>query len=388
MIAYVLPTRNRADHLARTLRALGELPRHAAEVIVVDNAGVPPASAPLELPNGLPVSLMLRARNEGAAARNAGVRIADPSSRWIVMLDDDSYPVDAGLLGVLEEQPADVGAVMADIRLAKRDERGAVMENVAWNDLKREHGGLPEVFIGCGVAIRREAWEAATLNGKPGYDHRFGYYVEEYDLSARLMRAGYRVVMDDRFRVLHEKTSNGRNMDLILRRLVRNNSWVMQRYAPSAVRRSEVWRQIRRYGAIAVKERAEIGYVSGLMELAWTISSQPRMEMDAGTGGLWERFTGKAACREALTAAWMASRFGTAAVVAPGKNEHVIRETLAEMGVRVVSELAEAERLVIGTLSPGPAMDAFGGLRDDPRALLPLGQSQSTAKHRIGRSAA
>lgn len=337
-LAYVLPTRDRPETLARTIAGLERLPRHDAQVVVVDNASRTPPKLPIELANGLPVTLLMRDTNEGAAARNAGARAADPSCEWIVMLDDDSHPMHAGHLAALSDALPDVGAVQAEIFLPDVKER-------------HEAGGLPEVFIGCGVAIRREAFLATG-----GYDPSFNYYVEEYDLAAKLMLAGMRITFDRRFGVVHEKTQAGRDMDVILRRLVRNNAWVMQRYSPRSERAREVRRTIARYGRIAIKERAELGYARGLLDLAGTYFSQPRREMPRD---MWDRFTGKAAAREALAAAHAARPFASAAIVDAGKNEHIVRETLGEMGVRIAAREEDADALVIGTLSPGPALDAL-----------------------------
>jgi GT2 family glycosyltransferase len=362
--------------LARTLAALASLPAHDAEVIVVDNAGTPPAMAPATLANGTPTRVVRRPTNEGAAGRNAGVAASEPSSEWIVMLDDDSHPLNVRFLDALREQPADVVGVCAEIMLPSRGELGPV----------REAGGLPEVPIGCGVAYRRGAYLAASVPGvagTSGYDPRFGFYAEEYDLAARLMRAGGRIVLDRRFRVLHEKTPAGRSMDTILRRLVRNNAWVMRRYAPDAVRSEEVNRALARYARIAWKERATLGYVAGCAELLGTMMRQPRLEMD---GAIWDRFTGKCACRRSLLRAWGERRFASAAIIGPGKNEHVVREVLAEMGVAIVDPAQSADALVIGTLSPGPALDAYEAMRVDARLVAPWAASGGLASSLTGES--
>jgi len=364
-LAYVLPTRDRPQTLARTIAGLAALPWHDAQVIVVDNASRVPPKLPVELENGLPVTLLLRDTNEGAAARNAGVAASDPSCGWIVMLDDDSHPLHAGVLDALRDAPSDVGAVQAEIFLP----RGTGILPV------HESGGLPEVFIGCGVAIRRSAFLSAG-----GYDPTFNYYAEEYDLAAKLMLAGFRITLDRRFQVLHEKTQAGRDMDLILRRLVRNNSWVMRRYAPRGERAREVRRTIARYGRIATKERAEIGYARGLMDLAATYFSQPRREMPPD---IWDRFTGKVAAREALGAAHAARRFDKTAIVGRGKNDHIICEVLAELGVRIAKDEDAADVEVIGTLSPGPVLDALA--RRSATSATPTDALRTIAPLDLGR---
>lgn len=379
-VSYIIPTRNRPDCLARTLTALGTLPPHAAEVIVVDNASEPPASVPFELPNGLSVTLLLRSRNDGAAARNSAARAADPSSQWLVMLDDDSHPLNLNHLQALQDQPTDVAALCAEIFLPPRPsalstQHSALPPTGHWalgtDHSPREAGGLPEIPIGCGVAYRREAFLSET-----GYDPRFGFYAEEYDLAARLIRAGHRIVMDRRFAVLHEKTPAGRSMDTILRRLVRNNAWVMQRYAPATVRREEVRRVLSRYARIAWNEHALGGYLAGLAELSTTLSRQPRAELDARQ---WDRFTGHAACRRSLLHQWAQRRFTTAALIHRGKNDHVVQACLNELGVRIIDDQSAAEALVIATLSPGPMLDAHALHAGDPRIVVPWDEPMTVA---------
>lgn len=302
-LSFVLPTRNRHARLLATLDALGACPppNAGAEVVIVDNDSDRPVRAPRTLANGLSVAVITRPCNEGAAARNAGVRAA--SSPWIVMLDDDSHP-DTGthldaLARSLAARDADTAAVMGDIHLPAL--------------ARRESGGLPEVFVGCGVAIRRDAFLRAG-----GYDHRFHYYAEEYDLAARFILAGARVEFDPAFRVQHHKADQGRDMNVILARLVRNTAWVTQRYAPEGERRADLRRIRARYRAIARAERAQAGFLEGLRDLRRSIAFQRRTPMPAP---LWDRFVGLSHAREALHAAHAARPFRTASIAEPGRNE-------------------------------------------------------------------
>ncbi|MEN0019811.1 MAG: glycosyltransferase [Planctomycetota bacterium] len=352
-VAFVLPTRNRPGQLATTLEriaAVGAGPSWRA--IVVDNASSPPAHAPKYLRDR--VEVVRLNGNRGTAARNIGVRRAGPGAAWIVMLDDDSWPIDAGFLAALRDMPDDVGAVMADVWL----------EPDADGNPRRESGGLPEVFVGCGVAIRREAYLALG-----GYDASFGYYAEEYDLAAKLLMAGWRTVFDDRFRVRHAKVEAGRDMNAILGRLVRNNGWVIQRYAPDAQLAERLAENERRYREIAEREDALAGYEAGLAELGATIASQLRTPMSEPQ---WDRFTGVAAARVALGRAAEAAPMRTAAVVERGKNAWAVERALAEVGVAMVDEPAAADAVVIGTMSPGPMLDAAARWRGrHERVIVP-----------------
>jgi GT2 family glycosyltransferase len=362
MISYVLPTRNRPERLKATLQALAALGDHrevgGAEVVVVDNASQERLILPRVLDSGLEIKYILRSRNEGAAARNHGVQASDPSSSWIVMLDDDSYPDDTDFLASLAQQPPDVGAVSADVWLPTRRAQRAA----------REQGGLPEVFIGCGVAIRRSLFLSLQ-----GYDPSFNYYVEEYDLAARLLLTGYRVAFEQTFSVTHAKVTANRDMNVILGRLIRNNGWVAQRYAPDQHRLAELRETRRRYRRIAAKEHALEGFGRGLSELRKTLRAQLRSPMP---DAIWDRFTGLAAARAALQSAYAARPFSTACIVDEGKNAWAIGQALHDLGVKVTGENDDAEAMIIGTMSPGPMLDAYdrrleGRRIGGPRVLMP-----------------
>ncbi|VAX42278.1 hypothetical protein MNBD_PLANCTO03-1220, partial [hydrothermal vent metagenome] len=157
----------------------------------------------------------------------------------------------------------------------------------------------------------------------------------------------------------HHKVNQGRDMDLILERLIRNNGWVMQRYAPGSLRRDMLREQRRRYRQIAEKEHALAGYARGLLELRRTIRNQPRTPL---LRHAWDRFTGLAHARAAINLAWRKKPFASVALVEPGKNawavERALAETCHEAGIpRTTPDTAEA--IVIGTLSPGPMLDAL-----------------------------
>lgn len=345
MITFVMPTRNRHERLQQTLDRLGRLTvREPCEVVIVDNASDEPARAPGVLDNGVVCRVIRLEHNAGAAARNVAVEASSPQTDWIVMLDDDSHPVEtvepfASTIDRLRDQPDTVAAVMADIHLPAHG--------------RRESGGLPEVFVGCGVAIRRGAFLAVG-----GYDASFGYYVEEYDLAARFLQRGWSVAFDPAFCVHHHKIEAGRDMDLILHRLIRNNGWVMQRYAPDAARRQMLREQRHRYRDIAEREHAAAGFASGLTELRSTLRSQRRDPMPER---VWNRFTGLAQAREALSRAWQERPFASAAIVEPGKNAWAVAGAMAELTERrgvVLTTADSAEVVVVGTMSPGPMLDA------------------------------
>lgn len=340
----IIPTRNRPDELARTLEAIGALDAapifHAggAEVIVADNASDPPADVPTRLPNGLVVHTLREETNRGTAIRNAAA--ARARGNWLLMLDDDSAPTSTGFVQAAACAADDVAAIGAEIRLP---------------DGSRERGGLPEVIIGCGALVRTDRFLEAG-----GYDEAFGYYAEEYDLCARLLLAGHRVTFDKRFTVQHRKVTTGRDMDEILRRITRNSAWVELRYAPDELRDAAVEHVVERYARIAQKENAERGYDRGVAELAADFD-QARAPLSLD---LYDRFMGLAHARSALASARTLIDGKRVALVHAGKQSWAVERALAELaltgaGCELIADPSAAETLVVGTLSPGPMLDAL-----------------------------
>ncbi|MEM1422717.1 MAG: glycosyltransferase [Planctomycetota bacterium] len=339
-VSIVIATRDRHAELLRTLGAIGALPvGRDAEVIVVDNASAERVRAGARLANGVRVRTLRLDENAGAAGRNAGAEAAE--AEWLLMLDDDSAPTDAGFLAAADGAGEGVGAVGGRIDLT---------------DGTRERGGLPEVIVGCGALVRRGDFLDAG-----GYDASFGYYAEEYDLCARLLLSGLSVSYDQRLRVVHRKVNVGRDMGAILRRITRNSAWVELRYAPERLRDEMVEHVVGRYGAIAEKEGATAGFERGVEELAATYEAQPRREMDAA---LYDRFTGLAHARASVFGARERLAGRRVAMVGAGKQAWAVERALAELsvvgaGCELVGSPGLAEVLVVGTLSPGPMFDAL-----------------------------
>jgi GT2 family glycosyltransferase len=340
-LSFVIPTFNRPQILAETLDRLSKLDSSSigeqAELIVIDNHSDEVTRLPASLSNGIVVRQIRLRQNIGAAARNVGCKHA--SADWVVMLDDDSSMLKCPAIQTLNSLGNDVHAVGGEIHLLNG---------------KRESGGLPEIVVGCGCAYRR-----AVFMELGGYDQAFDYYAEEYDLCARVIRSGGRVVHHRGLQFEHRKSPTGRSFDRIIGRLVRNNGWVIKRYAPRRRVQSAVDEMIERYYMIAHKEKALDGYNKGLEELHATIDVQPNSEMSEDH---WDRFTGKAAVKSHLTEI-LKTEEKPVLLVHPGKGEPEIIEVLGTIGCTVSPKPVRGGRLVIGTLSPGPMHDAKGAER-------------------------
>ena len=117
-ISIIIVSYNVRDLLRECLASIYDYTLETSfEIIVVDNASDHPPAVEGPLDNGIPVRLIVRTENEGAASRNTAVQEANPRSQWVVMLDDDSFPLDTGFLHRLASAPPDVVAVSApDLR--------------------------------------------------------------------------------------------------------------------------------------------------------------------------------------------------------------------------------------------------------------------------------
>lgn len=353
-ISFVIPTRHRHDELAYTLGQLEMLDLEdlggRCELIVVDNGSDSPMDLAGSLANGIEVRQVNLNENRGAGARNIGAEHA--RGEWVIMLDDDSNLC-----------PGDIGGFLAQVQ----EGISAIGGEIYLPDGSHEAGGLPEVVVGCGCAFRRDVFLDVG-----GYDSSFGYYAEEYDLCAKMIAAGYRVEHTRAIRFEHRKSSVGRDMDQILYRLVRNNGWVIRRYAPEVLVECMLDTMKKRYEQIALKVGAIRGFEKGLLELSQTIEEQTRSPLCANR---WDRFVGVEALRGGLGACLLERSPEHISIVGPaqGKGLEYIRSEIESLGIKIDASAGQGVE-VIGTLSPGPMLDAQ---RAFPRAVSPWYLSDS-----------
>src|SRR4051812_19074754 len=213
-LTFLISTFNRRDVLLRTLERLDQLSTHSgfsAETIVVDNASTDGTASAIaaQFPS---VDLIREGCNRGACAKNTG--LARAGGDFIVFLDDDAY--------------SDVNSVRRMIEHFRADPQlGAAVFDVILPDGSHECSAYPNVFIGCGTGFRREA--VIDVGGLPD---DFFMQAEEYDLSLRLLAAGWKIERLDDIRVTHLKTPNARIPARTTRLDVRNNLTLVTRYFP------------------------------------------------------------------------------------------------------------------------------------------------------------
>jgi N-acetylglucosaminyl-diphospho-decaprenol L-rhamnosyltransferase len=235
-LSYVIVTRNRRDTLLRTLSLLEQntnLPRHQWEVLVVDNAsedGTPQALAR----HHREVTVIQLDENEGVPARNHALPKA--SGSFVVFLDDDSYPLDDAIPRSLAY-------------LGRHSKTAALVARVILPDGSAEAPAMPAITLGGASVIRR-----AVLDQIGGFAPEFFRQAEEYDLSLRIWRAGYRIERFEDIRFGHDKVASGRSSALTRRMDLRNNLIVAERYLPQPMRRAYRHDWMRRYATLGLAE--------------------------------------------------------------------------------------------------------------------------------------
>ena len=247
LVSFILGTFNRREAVLDTLARLEEcgLARSEYEVFVVDNASTDGTERAIA-DRFAAVQVIPLKQNRGSTAKNVAIPLA--KGRYVMFLDDDSYP-----------QPRAVVRMMHHFRAD--DRLGAAGFNIVLPGGGRECSAYPNVFIGCGVAFRREA-----LREVGGLDESLFMQAEEYDLSLRLLDANWRVKTFDDLYVVHLKTPTARRPSRTTRLDVRNNLVIAYRYFPERWLVPFMVSWMKRYWAIAKSKGHRLAFVRGVIE--------------------------------------------------------------------------------------------------------------------------
>ncbi len=247
LISIVIATHNRRDVLLDTLARLEKLRMEGndLEVLVVDNASRDGSADAVrhEFPR---VRLFPLHSNRGAVAKN--IALAQARGRYVLFLDDDSFPTASSLKRLVTHFDEDP-------RL------GAAVFQVTLPDGSRESSAYPDVFIGCGTAFRHRALD--LVGGLPS---DFFMQAEEYDLSLRLINAGWRIRHFDDLHVTHLKTPGSRRSDRVTLCDVRNNLRLTVRHFPVQWITPYAVDWMRRYWWIAQSTGQTAAFRRGLFE--------------------------------------------------------------------------------------------------------------------------
>lgn len=212
-LSVVIPTKDRAEALARTLDALESQRASDAvlEAIVIDNGS---SDATVELVRqragaALPIRLLEQPDGGPAAARNAGAAAA--AGGILLFLGDDTEPADEGLL-----------RAHIDLHTARPEPTYGVLGRITWTPRKPvtpfmrwlENGGpqfhyaelapgpvdAASYFYSSHASVKRSIFEQVG-----GFDVRFPTAaVEDTELGVRLADAGLELDYHPELLVLHD----------------------------------------------------------------------------------------------------------------------------------------------------------------------------------------
>jgi N-acetylglucosaminyl-diphospho-decaprenol L-rhamnosyltransferase len=171
----VVATRNRSERLVESV------PYHRAPVVLVDNA----SDRITDLPS---VDLVRLATNQGAAARNVGVRRA--RTPYVAFVDDDSYWTPGSLARAAELMRAHprAGLLAARVLVGGEQRLDPVSAKMAAASLGTPRGAAgPAVlgFLACAVVVRRDVFLSVG-----GFNPRLFMYGEEALLAMDLAATG------------------------------------------------------------------------------------------------------------------------------------------------------------------------------------------------------
>jgi GT2 family glycosyltransferase len=265
LVSFVVSTHNRRDVLLKTVDQIHRcgLKSDQYEILIVDNASTDGTSDALRQGHPL-IHLLHQEYNAGPVSKNVAIRAA--AGRYVVFLDDDSFPL-----------PGAVARMMKHFDANPR--LGAAVFTITLPDGSRECSAYPDVFIGCGTGFRRTALE--QVGGLPD---DFFMQAEEYDLSLRLLAAGYDIRTFDDLHVTHLKSPTARANERTTRLDVRNNLVLITRYFPRqwVLPFAKDW--LRRYRLIAHAKGHEFAYYRGLLGgLMRTMRPSNRRPVDQAT---------------------------------------------------------------------------------------------------------
>ncbi|MEL7087528.1 MAG: glycosyltransferase, partial [Planctomycetota bacterium] len=188
------------------------------------------------------VNLIRRDENEGVWARS--LAFAHCAGRYVVLLDDDSYPAPPE---EWEKTGAKSQTVSRSIGYLDANPRcAAVVGRCVLPSGRAEACALPGVMLSGAVCLRRRALEEVG-----GFRKEFFRKAGEYDLSYRLWQAGWSVERFEDLEYRHDKFAAGRSAALAHQLDLRNNLILVERFLPREMRTAYRRDTLRRYLAIA-----------------------------------------------------------------------------------------------------------------------------------------
>lgn len=231
--AVILTMGNRNEMLARVLEQLRDEP--IDEILIVNNG---PAGAVTGVAEAdLWVRVIEAGSNLGIAGRNLGARQAE--GRYLLLLDDDSYPLPGTVGTLLEKLRADERLAVATGMVRDVDEDGGVLAvdqlgTFDWFFRAGRRGpigpdGLPVDFFAEGASLLRRG----PFLEVGGFFEPYFFAQSEVDVTTRLIKRGWDVRYFPEAPFDHMKPEghlSGQRKALFFR--IRNNAWYLWLHFP------------------------------------------------------------------------------------------------------------------------------------------------------------
>jgi GT2 family glycosyltransferase len=239
-LSFVIITYNRAQDLLELLRNISGLDRASdllEEVIVVNNASTDDYGAVkgyMTSNTAIPFRYFDAPENLGVArGRNFALQLG--KAPYVIMLDDDALMGNHDCLVNLQEEflkpRGERELAIISFRVLYYSNNEMQVNAFPHKDFEKRKDMdffLTYYYAGGAHAIRR-----SVLEKTGNYPIDFFYGMEEYDLSYRILDAGYSIIYSNRITMLHKESPLGRNTKKEkMAMLWINKSKVAWRYLP------------------------------------------------------------------------------------------------------------------------------------------------------------
>lgn len=239
-ISILIISYNRPDDLLELLSSLrDQLPSdQLAEILVLNNASTVSYDLVKSFINEnkqLPIEYTESPENLGVS-RGRNRLMAQAKGDWLLVLDDDILfrePGDLRKIAVIPASPLFVESNTAVVTFRviyqeTKEQQKTAFPHKQYRTFRDRPQFLTYYFAGCAHLMKREALAATGL-----YPEDFFYGMEEYDLSYRLIDAGYSLGYDGSITFEHKESPKGRqpNYQKLSSQWI-NKSKISWRYLP------------------------------------------------------------------------------------------------------------------------------------------------------------
>ncbi|RPD41909.1 glycosyltransferase family 2 protein [Chitinophaga barathri] len=236
-LSVIIITYNRPDDLLVLLRNLSAQQGAAElleEVIIINNASTADYTPVTEFIAGFPYFRYHYSDENLGVARGRNLGISMATAPILVTIDDDAWFRDTDALVKIKAafgntfmQRNYAGILCFKVLYASTEQMQVnAFPHKKFEKYKDKTWFLAPYFIGAGHAILKEVYEKAGT-----YPADFFYGMEEYDLTYRVIRAGYTIAYTSDIVILHNESPLGRTPHLAkMKMLWINKSKVAYRY--------------------------------------------------------------------------------------------------------------------------------------------------------------